>query len=48
MLREGRPLVDSDVSTVCASACSTGAIKFGDLNNPNSEVRNLLEGGKFI
>ncbi|NLR91334.1 TAT-variant-translocated molybdopterin oxidoreductase [Flammeovirga agarivorans] len=42
--REGRPLVDSDVSTACASACATGAIKFGDLNNPESGVRQLLEG----
>lgn len=42
--REGRPLVDSDVSTACASACASGAIKFGDLNNPESEVRQLLEG----
>ncbi|MBB3697326.1 TAT-variant-translocated molybdopterin oxidoreductase [Flammeovirga yaeyamensis] len=42
--REGRELVDSDVSTACASACASGAIKFGDLNNPESEVRQLLEG----
>ncbi|WMX15654.1 MULTISPECIES: TAT-variant-translocated molybdopterin oxidoreductase [unclassified Aureispira] len=38
---EGRKLKDSDVTPACAQACSTGAIVFGDDNNPNSEVYKL-------
>ena len=30
---EGRKLQDNDVSSACMSACPTGAITFGDLNN---------------
>jgi molybdopterin-containing oxidoreductase family iron-sulfur binding subunit len=36
--REGRAILDNDVRTACQTACPTGAIVFGDLNNPNSEV----------
>jgi molybdopterin-containing oxidoreductase family iron-sulfur binding subunit len=38
---EGRKLLDEDVNCACATACSTGAIVFGDMNNPNSEVSKL-------
>jgi MoCo/4Fe-4S cofactor protein with predicted Tat translocation signal len=38
---EGRKLKDTDVTPACAQACSTGAILFGDDNNPNSEVYKL-------
>ena len=38
---EGRKLRDSDVVTACVQACPTGAIVFGDDNNPNSEVYQL-------
>ncbi|BDS15131.1 TAT-variant-translocated molybdopterin oxidoreductase [Aureispira anguillae] len=38
---EGRKLQDSDVTPACQQACSTGAIIFGDDNNPNSEVYKL-------
>lgn len=37
--KEGRPVQDGDVTSACASACSTGAIKFGDLNDDKSAVR---------
>ncbi len=35
---EGRPILDNDVRTACQTACPTGAIIFGNLNNPDSEV----------
>ena len=34
----GRPLQDGEVVTACQAVCSTEAIVFGDLNNPNSKV----------
>lgn len=36
--REGRSILDNDVRTACQTACPTGAIVFGNLNNPESEV----------
>lgn len=36
--REGRIIMDNDVRTACQTACPTGAIVFGNLNNPDSEV----------
>lgn len=38
----GRKLEDRDVRTACQTACPTGAITFGDVNNPNSEVSKSL------
>ena len=38
---EGRPILDEEAQTVCASSCSTNAIVFGDSNNPDSEVSKL-------
>lgn len=39
--KENRALGDNEVVTACQSACSTGAIVFGDVNNPNSLVSKL-------
>lgn len=36
--RESRAIMDNDVRTACQTACPTGAIVFGNTNNPNSEV----------
>jgi MoCo/4Fe-4S cofactor protein with predicted Tat translocation signal len=36
--QEGRAILDNDVRTACQTACPTGAIVFGNLNNPESEV----------
>lgn len=36
--KEGRAIQDNDVRTACQTACPTGAIVFGNLNNPESEV----------
>ncbi|MBU6341275.1 MAG: TAT-variant-translocated molybdopterin oxidoreductase [Bacteroidetes bacterium] len=36
--RENRAILDNDVRSACQTACPTGAIVFGNLNNPESEV----------
>ncbi len=36
--KEGRKLKDGDIKTACQAACVTGAIVFGDVNNPETEV----------
>jgi molybdopterin-containing oxidoreductase family iron-sulfur binding subunit len=41
--KEKRPLKDGDVVTACQAACSTGAIVFGDLNDPESRISKLLK-----
>ncbi|HVU06113.1 MAG TPA: TAT-variant-translocated molybdopterin oxidoreductase [Polyangiaceae bacterium] len=39
-----RPIQDGEIRTACQQTCSTGAIVFGDLNDPNSQVRRLQNG----
>ncbi len=39
--RSGRPLRDGDIKSACQQACPTGAIAFGDLNDPKSRVAKL-------
>jgi len=41
--KENRRPVDGEIVTACAAACASGAIKFGDLNDFNSEVRQVME-----
>ena len=36
--KESRAIQDNDVRTACQTSCPTGAIVFGNLNNPESEV----------
>ena len=38
---EGRRIADGEVLTACQAACPAGAIVFGDLNDPNSQVARL-------
>jgi molybdopterin-containing oxidoreductase family iron-sulfur binding subunit len=39
--KEGRAIRDGEVVTACQQACPTGAIVFGDINDPASRVRAL-------
>ncbi|KPM31337.1 4Fe-4S ferredoxin iron-sulfur binding domain-containing protein [Croceitalea dokdonensis DOKDO 023] len=39
--REGRPIKDGEFQTACSSACSSGAIVFGDINDEESKVAVL-------
>jgi len=39
---ENRSLVDGDVQSACMTACPTGAIAFGDMNDPESKVSKMM------
>lgn len=39
--KDGRKVNDGDVQTACMQACDTGAIQFGDVNDPESKVAEL-------
>ncbi|MFI8378471.1 TAT-variant-translocated molybdopterin oxidoreductase [Leeuwenhoekiella sp. NPDC079379] len=39
--REGRVIKDGEFATACSNACDNGAIKFGDVNIPDSEIVEL-------
>ena len=39
--RDGREIKDGEFKTACSSACETGAIKFGDINDHSSEIFEL-------
>ncbi len=41
--RDGRVIKDGEFQTACSNACSTGAMKFGDVNDKESNVADLLE-----
>jgi molybdopterin-containing oxidoreductase family iron-sulfur binding subunit len=41
--KERRPIEDGEVQVACAAACTTGAIVFGDMNNPTSRISKLLK-----
>ncbi|GAB3963040.1 TAT-variant-translocated molybdopterin oxidoreductase [Spirosoma harenae] len=40
--KERRTLAPDEVQTACSQACSTGAIIFGDMNNPESTISKVL------
>jgi MoCo/4Fe-4S cofactor protein with predicted Tat translocation signal len=41
--KEGRKIEAGEFSTACSNACTTGAMVFGDINNPEDEVAELVE-----
>lgn len=41
--RTGREVKADEFETACSSACNTGAMKFGDINNKESEVAALVK-----
>lgn len=41
--KEGRKLMDADVRTACQTACPTGAITFGDMNNKKGDLGKKLD-----
>ena len=40
--KDGRRVKDGEFQVACANACSTGSLKFGDMNDVASEVRSLF------
>lgn len=41
--KEKRRVKDGEVVTACQAACATGAIVFGDMNDPQSKIAQLLK-----
>src|SRR6187397_3096122 len=41
-----REIEDGEIKTACQQTCPTGAIVFGDLNDPKSEVTRLQNGSR--
>jgi len=44
--KDGRRIEDGEFQTACSKACSTGSLKFGDMNDVASEVRSLFNGNR--
>jgi molybdopterin-containing oxidoreductase family iron-sulfur binding subunit len=45
--RDGRLIKDGEFQTACSSACSNGAIVFGDVNDPESKVTALSKSDRM-
>ncbi|QCX01233.1 4Fe-4S dicluster domain-containing protein [Aggregatimonas sangjinii] len=45
--RDGRVIKDGEFQTACSSACSNGAIVFGDVNDKESKIAELAESDRM-
>ncbi|OYQ36380.1 quinol:cytochrome C oxidoreductase [Flavobacterium cyanobacteriorum] len=45
--REGRPVRKDEFYTACSEACGSGALVFGDVNNPEDTVTQLKESDRM-
>jgi len=45
--RDGREIKDGEFQTACSSACSNGAMLFGDINDKESKVAHLHEDNRM-
>ncbi|MFD2822232.1 TAT-variant-translocated molybdopterin oxidoreductase [Lacinutrix iliipiscaria] len=45
--RDGREIKDGEFQTACSSACSSGAMTFGDINDKDSKVAKLLKDNRM-
>ncbi len=45
--RDGRMIKDGEFQTACSSACSTGAIVFGDVNDEESKITELKKSDRM-
>ncbi|MEZ4968675.1 MAG: TAT-variant-translocated molybdopterin oxidoreductase [Flavobacteriaceae bacterium] len=45
--RDGRVIKDGEFQTACSAACSNGAMKFGDVNDVESEIVKLKESNRM-
>ena len=41
--KENRRPVDGEITTACAASCTSGALVFGDMNDPNSRIAKMLK-----
>ena len=44
---QGREVRDGEIQTACQASCPTNAIVFGDVNDPNSKVSQLLKDQRY-
>jgi molybdopterin-containing oxidoreductase family iron-sulfur binding subunit len=45
--RDGREIKDGEFQTACSAACNNGAMKFGDINDKQSEIAKLKEDNRM-
>ncbi|HNU58399.1 MAG TPA: 4Fe-4S dicluster domain-containing protein, partial [Aquaticitalea sp.] len=45
--RDGREITDGEFQTACSSACGSGAMVFGDINDKESEVAKLKQDNRM-
>src|ERR1700704_5410496 len=43
-VKRGTPVKDGEIKTACQQVCPTSGITFGDLNDPKSQVAQLVRG----